>query len=388
MCVTISPISSMCPTIASSGPFPVPGTRATEEPSESPVTPRTPTRPRATLQSARPRSPDGPGAVSSERRTDGAPRREPTLDGSWHGPYPAIDDSPRRAGGHGARSGAGACASDALATSPSRCRRPRKGAFFVPVIAQNRHRNRPPHPARGVPAPARERSRVVPARVGRARTPRPLLARRLRARGSSTSRGGSARGAGRRLRLATTTSRSSSPRCRSPSPARASPRPASSSPTSSSASTTSPAWPRCSAEIPPRSSRSSTAPLGEIPNGNGAASGPLRRLPPARVRTDRRRREGAHPRGRRVPDRALPARRAADLRRRDPALPLASPCQPVAVPLPPGARRRPRAGRLLARDTRQGRGRRASVNPIAGTSCAGKATRSDCSRPRRTARST
>ena len=38
MCVTISPISSMCPTIASSGPFPVPGTRAIEEPSESPVT--------------------------------------------------------------------------------------------------------------------------------------------------------------------------------------------------------------------------------------------------------------------------------------------------------------------------------------------------------------
>ena len=28
----------MCPTIASSGPFPVPGTRAIEEPSESPVT--------------------------------------------------------------------------------------------------------------------------------------------------------------------------------------------------------------------------------------------------------------------------------------------------------------------------------------------------------------
>ena len=65
---------------------------------------------------------------------------------------------------------------------------------------------------------------------------------------------------------------------------------------------------------------------------------------------------GAHPRRRRVPGRPLAARGAADVRVRARALPGAAPRQPLALPLPARARRA-RAGRLLARDARQVRGR-------------------------------
>src|SRR3954468_19338225 len=71
MCVTITPISSMCPTIASVSPSPVPATRAHEEPMTSAETsanaPAASRKTRAGVAS----KPDGPVAVSSERRTGG-----------------------------------------------------------------------------------------------------------------------------------------------------------------------------------------------------------------------------------------------------------------------------------------------------------------------------
>src|SRR5207247_1509899 len=73
-----------------------------------------------------------------------------------------------------------------------------------------------------------------------------------------------------------------------------------------------------------------------------------------RVRTRGRAGEGAHPGRRRLPDRPLAARRAADVGERTRAVPVAAPRQPVPVPVPARARR-PRAGRLLAGDARQSR---------------------------------
>src|SRR5205085_3488690 len=70
------------------------------------------------------------------------------------------------------------------------------------------------------------------------------------------------------------------------------------------------------------------------------------------VRARRRAGEGAHPRRRCVPDRALAAGRAADLGERARALPLAAAGEPLALPVPARARR-PRARRLLARDAGQ-----------------------------------
>ena len=80
-----------------------------------------------------------------------------------------------------------------------------------------------------------------------------------------------------------------------------------------------------------------------------------------RAPAPRRARTGAHPRGRRLPGRDRPARDAPDLGVGRRALPGAAPRQPVAVPLPAGARhgwkrlrRLPaRAGGQLARDGRQ-----------------------------------
>ena len=85
-------------------------------------------------------------------------------------------------------------------------------------------------------------------------------------------------------------------------------------------------------------------------------AGSTRRLP-SRHQYERARREGegAHPRGRRLPGRALATGRAPDLGERAGALPLAAAGQPVAVPLPARARR-PGARRVVARDARQGRG--------------------------------
>src|SRR5581483_9955674 len=74
-----------------------------------------------------------------------------------------------------------------------------------------------------------------------------------------------------------------------------------------------------------------------------------------RVRGRRARVQGAHPRRRRVPDRALAARRAGHGGLRARPLPRPAPGQPVAVPLPARARR-DRARRLLAGDAREVRG--------------------------------
>ena len=99
---------------------------------------------------------------------------------------------------------------------------------------------------------------------------------------------------------------------------------------------------------PARSRRGSRAAAGASARRRRArAAAPL----PRRGEHERRveRGEGAHPRGRRVPGRALAARRAADVRVGARALPRAAPRQPVALSLPARARRA-RARRLLARD--------------------------------------
>jgi hypothetical protein len=66
-------------------------------------------------------------------------------------------------------------------------------------------------------------------------------------------------------------------------------------------------------------------------------------------------REGPHPRRRRVPDRPLAAGGAPDRRHAARRLPLVTAHQPLAVPLPPGARW-DLARRLLTRDAREARG--------------------------------
>ncbi len=96
-------------------------------------------------------------------------------------------------------------------------------------------------------------------------------------------------------------------------------------------------------------------PVAPPPEAAGAPAG--RDAPRAGTRDVRgvgRGRQAGDRRGRGVPDRPLPARRAADrgLRRR--ALPGAAPGEPLPLPLPARARR-PRARRLLARDARQAR---------------------------------
>ena len=62
-------------------------------------------------------------------------------------------------------------------------------------------RHRPPHPARGLPPPARARPGELPARVGRAGPARALLARRLRLAPAHLRGGRALRRAGRRLPL-------------------------------------------------------------------------------------------------------------------------------------------------------------------------------------------
>ena len=80
----------------------------------------------------------------------------------------------------------------------------------------------------------------------------------------------------------------------------------------------------------------------ELPRGAGTPRADPALPRPLRVRARRARGEGAHPRRRRLPDRALPARRAPDLGERARALPHPPPRQSVAVPLPARARRRSR----------------------------------------------
>ena len=223
--------------------------------------------------------------------------------------------------------------------------------------ALDRHPHRPPHPARGLPPAARARAGGVPARVRRARPARAPLVRRLRLAAGRLRRGGGSRDCPSSATSATTTRRRSSRRSRSPThgprppgeplrrrrdarPLRPRPRDG-----------------RGAGRRPRRGRRRCSD--GPQPSDRGAATGrrgSTRRLP---GRHDYERAvvaaQGAHPRGRRLPDRALAARRAADLGERDRALPLAAARQPLAVPVPARARRA-RAGRLLARDAGQGRG--------------------------------
>src|SRR5207244_579438 len=68
------------------------------------------------------------------------------------------------------------------------------------VRDDRRDRNRPAHPARGVPPPARGRPCRVPARVGRARPPRAPLLRRPRLADRRLRRRRAARGGDEHLR--------------------------------------------------------------------------------------------------------------------------------------------------------------------------------------------
>ena len=102
------------------------------------------------------------------------------------------------------------------------------------------------------------------------------------------------------------------------------------------------------------------APAARVGRGAPRRSASLRR-PTTRRGVERV--QGAHPAGRRVPDRALAARRAADDGVSALALyRVAAPRQPVAVPLPARARRH-RARRLVARDARQVRGHARVAQP-------------------------
>ena len=128
---------------------------------------------------------------------------------------------------------------------------------------------------------------------------------------------------------------------------RTSPRAGSSSPTRSSASTTR----RASAEVL-AGDRDEIAALLARPVDDAERRRPVAARRDARASRAARpvrgggasRRRSTDPRGRRVPDRPLPARRAARPRSSPVgALPRAAPRQPLAVPLPPGARRTSRS---------------------------------------------
>ena len=90
---------------------------------------------------------------------------------------------------------------------------------------------------------------------------------------------------------------------------------------------------------------------------------------PGPVRARRAAGQGLHPGGRRIPDRPLTARRAADGGVGSGDLPGAPARQPLAVPLPARARRR-RPRRLLARDARQARGNAGQRQPDRGDDAA------------------
>ena len=245
-----------------------------------------------------------------------------------------------------------------LARAPTaRTARPKTREGLFSYLDEQHHspQHRSPHAARGVPPPARGRPRRVPARIRRAGPPRPLLVRRQRRPPRHARRGRSARRARRRL-----------PRLRPRRSARADgaaagrrPRPA--------------GEPfRRRRHAPPVRPRplGRRGARGRSRRGRGAARGSRavaagrsrpsraattrRFAEPGRLRARRRALQGAHPRGRRVPDRPLTARGAADRRLAALGLPLAAPRQPVAVSLPARARRL-RAGRLVARDARQAR---------------------------------
>ena len=297
MCATAAPITSRWAKSASSGPSP--RRRATRFPTESVSTSAmSPTASRTTSK-ARCSCPDGPCARRSASRSSGT----------------------------------------AIA-----------GSLGLPLRSPDReHPDRPADPARRLPAAARGRGGELPARVGRAGPARAPLLHRLRLAARLVRGGGSARRAGRRL-----------PRLRPRREARADG-----------------AAPRRRPGAPgePLRRRRDARPLRPRQrHGRGAGGRPRTRSPPGSRRelvfqkhklpsqrsTMRRTPDQAtyeqgvradprvHPRRRRVPGRALAARRAADVRLGARALPRAAPRQPVALPLPARARR-PRADRLARR---------------------------------------
>ena len=142
-------------------------------------------------------------------------------------------------------------------TNPNRSnRRPERVVFHIRE-QHNCPQHRSPHPARGLPPPARHRARSVSARVRRAGPARPLLARRLRRPARSRSRRPRRSPSPSSATSATTTSRSSSRPCSCRTTAEDCRRAGSSSPTCSSGSTTGARSPRCSRATRPRSPRCS-----------------------------------------------------------------------------------------------------------------------------------
>ena len=228
----------------------------------------------------------------------------------------------------------------------------------------NRDLDRPDHPARGLPEAARGRPRQLPARVGRARAARAPLVRRLRLASSWTSRGAEQSGKPVVGYLGYDHAATLEPTVQLPGDG--------------------PSLPESRFVVAETLIRfDHVLGLAEVLAGNpedvaellraqvddpvaaanGAKGGPTRRFPGRFEYEQRVEQAKRHIRaGRRVPDRPLPARRAADTRERARPLPIAPACQPLPVPLPARARRH-RPGRLLARDARQGRGRHRRAEP-------------------------
>src|SRR3954447_18839993 len=229
------------------------------------------------------------------------------------------------------------------------------GGLFVCHERTHRHLNRPAHPARGLPPPARRRARELPAGVGRAGPAGPSFVRGLRLAAGLVRGGGKLRAAGGRL-----------PRLRA--------RGAAGADGAGAGRGSRPARQpfrrrRDARPLRPRAGDGRGAlrrPGGRRSAARGAAAvgragvalavgvdAPAAVAP--RVRARRRESEGAHPRRRRVPDRALAAGRTTNVRKRARALPLVAAGEPLALPVPARAGR-PGARRLLAGDARQGRG--------------------------------
>ena len=178
------------------------------------------------------------------------------------------------------------------------------------------------------------------------------------------------------------------------------------SPSSATSPTTTPrAWNQLSSSRPrapdpgeplprrrhPRPLRSRPRHRGSHPRRPGRCRAPLRtpgaapassqrqaRLRQAHTRARRlrgvgARSTGAHPRRRRLPDRAVTASGASNVRVGARPLPRTAPRQPIAVPVPARARR-PRPDRIIARDARQVRGTECEPEPDRGN---------DGARPRR-----
>ena len=231
------------------------------------------------------------------------------------------------------------------------------------MIVQHRHRNRPDHPARGLPPAARGGQRELPARVGGERTARAPLVRRLRfaARRASRRR----RPAARRWSAtsATTTRPSSSRRCRCRTQGRDLPE---------SRFVVADTLVRFDhvlgmAEVLCGSPDEVGGPPGRrharaADRRRARRARPVASRPPSTTSRRSTARSAQIRRGRRVPDRRLAAGRAPDVGERARPLPLAPPRQPLAVPLPARAGRA-RTGRLLTRDPGEVRGQGRQPQP-------------------------